>query len=77
MAPEGDKASEARSWVMFKLLYSVVDVYSLISPIEGPPKHLNISEDEPPSSETGKTNEGECPKAPAIELAPVPPEIMR
>jgi hypothetical protein len=46
-----------------------------MSPIEGPPKHRNISADDPPSSDTGSTKAGEDPKAVAIELAPVPPEI--
>lgn len=46
-----------------------------ISPIDGPPKHLRISADDPPSSDTGSTKAGEDPKAVAIELAPVPPEM--
>ena len=50
---------------------------SRISPIEGPPKHRKISADEPPSSETGRTNAGEDPKAETKELAPVPPDMMR
>lgn len=48
-----------------------------MSPIDGPPKHLRISEEEPPSSETGRTNAGESPKAEANELAPVPPDMTR
>lgn len=49
---------------------------SRISPIEGPPKHLNISAEEPPSSDTGRTKAGDGPKAETIELAPVPPEMI-
>lgn len=45
--------------------------------MEGPPKQRNISDDDPPSSETGKTNAGEGPKAEAMLLAPVPPEMIR
>lgn len=43
--------------------------------MEGPPKHLRISADEPPSSDTGRTKAGEVPKAVAIEFAPVPPDM--
>jgi hypothetical protein len=47
-----------------------------ISPMEGPPKHRKISADEPPSSDTGRTKLGDGPKAEAIALAPVPPEMI-
>ena len=44
--------------------------------MEGPPKHRSISDEEPPSSETGRTKAGDGPKAAAIALVPVPPEMM-
>jgi hypothetical protein len=47
-----------------------------MSPIDGPPKHRRISLDDPPSSETGRTKAGLAPKAEAIELAPVPPDMI-
>lgn len=50
---------------------------SRISPMLGPPKHRRISAELPPSSETGRTNAGDGPKADANELAPVPPDITR
>ena len=52
-------------------------VNARMSPIDGPPKQRNISAEEPPSSDTGRTNAGDGPNADAIELAPVPPDMMR
>ncbi len=48
-----------------------------MSPIDGPPKHLRISADDPPSSDTGRTKAGEDLKAEEMALAPVPPEMIR
>lgn len=48
-----------------------------MSPMDGPPKQRRISDDEPPSSDTGRTNAGEGPNALAMELAPVPPEKIK
>jgi hypothetical protein len=58
-----------------QLLPDSTEISSRISPIDGPPKHLRISADDPPSSDTGSTKAGEVPKAVAIEFAPVPPDI--
>ena len=67
------ESDQSRAYLSERSLVSHVR----ISPIEGPPKHRKISAEEPPSSETGRTNAGEDPKAETNELAPVPPEMMR
>lgn len=68
---------QTRPWMLFCIALRGRPAASRISPMDGPPKHRRISDEDPPSSETGRTKAGEAPKALAMELAPVPPEMIR